>query len=58
MRSEGKLLDGYTVELDSANPPEGDSAWFIIQADDIDSLEKAYFVYGFRYSASETATTA
>ena len=35
------ILDGYTVELDAANPPEGDSAWFIIQADDIDSLEKA-----------------
>lgn len=55
MRSEKKLLDGYTVELDEANPPQGDSAWFIITADDIDSIEKAYFVYGFRYSANEIA---
>lgn len=55
MRSEKKLLDGYSVELDESNPPQGDSAWFLIYADDIDSIEKAYFVYGFRYSASETA---
>lgn len=52
MYSEKKILDGYTVELDSANPPDGDSAWFLIHADDIDSMEKAYFVYGFRYSAN------
>lgn len=53
MRSEKKLLEGYSVELDPANPPQGDSAWFLIYADDVDSIEKAYFVYGFRYSASE-----
>ena len=52
MKNEKKLLDGYSVELDEANPPEGDSAWFLIYADDIDSIEKAYFVYGFRYSAN------
>lgn len=52
MRSEKKILDGYSVELDESNPPEGDSAWFLIYADDIDSIEKSYFVYGFRYSAT------
>ena len=52
MVSEKKLLEGYSVELDTANPPEGDSAWFLIYADDIDSIEKAYFVFGFRYSAN------
>ena len=55
MYSEKKILAGYSVELDEANPPEGDSAWFLIYADDVDSIEKAYFVYGFRYSASENA---
>lgn len=55
MKNEKKLLDGYTVELDEANPPQGDSAWFVIQADDIDSLEKAYFIYGFRYSPNSVA---
>lgn len=54
MRSEKKILDGYTVELDESNPPEGDSAWFLVHADDIDSVEKSYFVYGFRYSTNET----
>ena len=54
MAGEGKILDDFTVELDENNPPEGDSAWFIIQADDIDSLEKAYFTYGFRYSTAAT----
>lgn len=47
---EGKLLDGAYIELDNSNPPQGDSAWFNIYADDIDSLEKIYFVYKFRYS--------
>ena len=47
---EGKLLDGGYIEVDKNNLPEGDSAWFNIYADDIDSLEKLYFVYKFRYS--------
>lgn len=54
MRNEQKILDGYSVDLDESNPPEGDSAWFLIHADDVDSIEKTYFVYGFRYSANET----
>ena len=50
MFTEGKLLEGGWIEVDKNNPPEGDSAWFHIYADDIDSLEKMYFVYKFRYS--------
>lgn len=50
MSTEGKLLEGAYIEIDKNNPPEGDSAWFNIYADDIDSLEKVYFVYKFRYS--------
>lgn len=53
MYNEGKITNDYTVELDSANPPKGDSAWFRVSVDDIDSLEKGYFVYGFRYSPTE-----
>lgn len=50
MGTEGKLLTGAYIEVDKDNLPEGDSAWFNIYADDIDSLEKVYFVYKFRYS--------
>lgn len=50
MAAEGKLLSGSYIEVDKENLPEGDSAWFNIYADDIDSLEKIYFVYKFRYS--------
>lgn len=48
--NEGKLMPGATFAEDPANPPTGDSAWFIIQVDDIDSLEKIYLQYQFRYS--------
>ena len=48
--SEGKLMRGATFMQDTDNPTSGDSAWFIIQADDIDSLEKIYLQYQFRYS--------
>ena len=51
MANETKILPGATVAIDEANPPVGDSAWFVIQADDIDALEKIYFVYQFRYAA-------
>ena len=50
MIAEGKLFRGATIKEDPANPFDGDSAWFIIQADDIDSLEKIYLHYQFRYS--------
>lgn len=56
MVSEKKLASGATVSEDSTNPASGDSAWFLIQADDKDSLEKMYFTFQFRFSAP--ATTA
>ena len=43
--SEGKLQPGATFVEDPSNPYNGDSAWFIVQADDIDSLEKIYLHY-------------
>lgn len=50
MVNEGKIRGGATFQEDPANPYNGDSAWFVIQADDIDSLEKIYLHYQFRYS--------
>jgi hypothetical protein len=50
MANEGKLMQGGQFIEDPNNPHGGDSAWFIIQADDIDSLEKIYLHYQFRYS--------
>lgn len=48
--NEGKLQPGASFVEDPDRPYTGDSAWFIIQADDIDSLEKIYLQYQFRYS--------
>ena len=50
MVAEGKLAPGAVFCEDPNNPYNGDSAWFIIQVDDIDSLEKIYLQYQFRYS--------
>lgn len=50
MVNEGKLMPGASFAEDTANPHDGDSAHFIIQSDDIDSLEKIYLQYQFRYS--------
>lgn len=52
MVSEGKLRSGGSIIEDPDNPHSGDSAWFLIQVDDIDSLEKIYLHYQFRYSAN------
>lgn len=54
MVAEKKLLAGAHVELDPNNSPEGDSAWFIVYADDIDALEKLYYAFKFRF-APETS---
>jgi len=51
MIAERKLLDGAFSMQDPANPPEGDSAWFIVEADDIEALEKIYFTFRFRFSS-------
>jgi hypothetical protein len=50
MAAEGKLLPGGTIEVDPNNPPVGDSAWFKISVDDLDSAEKLYFTFGFRFA--------
>lgn len=49
MIAEHKLYAGSFYE-DTENPHEGDSAWFIIEVYDIDSLEKIYLHYQFSYS--------
>jgi hypothetical protein len=50
MIGEKKLLSGTVIE-DEANPAEGDSAWFIIAVDDLDSIETIYLTYRFRFAA-------
>ena len=47
---ERKLMTGARFFEDTENPHDGDSAYFIIQSDDIDSLEMIYLQYQFRYS--------
>lgn len=53
MVAERKLLAGAHVEDDPDNKPEGDSAWFIVYADDIDALEKMYYTFKFRFAPDE-----
>lgn len=52
MVAEEKLLPGASCILDSANMPQGDSAWFLIIANDIDSIEKVYLTFKFSFSAA------
>lgn len=52
MQQEGKILDTYDFYEDPDNPHAADHAHFIIKLDDIDSLEKIYLTYQFRYVAS------
>ncbi len=54
MVSEKKLLAGAHVTVDPDNKPEGDSAWFVVYADDIDALEKMYYTFKFRFAPEET----
>lgn len=56
MFAEKKLLDGAHVEVDPDNKPEGDSAWFIVYADDIDALEKMYYCFKFRFAPDDETT--
>lgn len=49
MIGEKKLSDGLMTE-DENNPAKGDSAWFVISVDDIDSIEKFYLTYRFRFA--------
>lgn len=50
MIREKKLLEGSQMVEDTNNPPEGDSAWFLFSIDDIDSAEKIYLTYRFRFA--------
>jgi hypothetical protein len=52
MIAEKKLMSGSEMYEDSSNPAEGESAWFVLAIDDIDSIEKVYLDYRFRFSAS------
>lgn len=49
MIAEHKLVAGSYVEEDPAHPPEGDSAWFLLHILDLDSLEKIYSTFIFRF---------
>jgi len=49
MIAEGALLQGSIFE-DPNNPPAGDSAWFVVQVDDLDSAEKVYINFQFRFA--------
>jgi len=49
MIAEGALLRGSIFE-DPNNPPVGDSAWFVVQVDDLDSAEKVYITFQFRFA--------
>lgn len=50
MVAENKLVFGSYVEEDPGHPAEGDSAWFLLHILDLDSLEKIYLTYIFRYN--------
>lgn len=50
MVAEGKMVSGAKVAVDTSVTPEGDSATFMVYADDIDSMEKLYFGFKFRFS--------
>lgn len=52
MIAEKKIMAGATMIVDPDNPYEADSAWFLIQADDLDALEKIYLHYQFRYNSN------
>lgn len=53
MIAEKKLLTGAYVAEDPDNSPEGDSAWFVVYADDIDAMEKLYYAFKFRFAPED-----
>lgn len=57
MVAEGKIVS-CDVSENAAYPPEGDSAWFVIDVVDIDAMEHIYLTYTFRFSTSTTASQA
>ncbi len=53
MIAEKKLLMGAKIVIDPDNAPQGDSAWFVVYADDIDAMEKMYFAFKFRFAPEQ-----
>ncbi|MFI3253519.1 MAG: phage tail sheath subtilisin-like domain-containing protein [Eubacteriales bacterium] len=53
MVAEGKLHTGAFVSIDPDNSPAGDSAWFVVYADDVDALEKLYYNFKFRFAVED-----
>ena len=53
MIAEKKLGFGSTVYLDPGYTPEGDSSWFKLAVIDIDSMEKIYLTYLFKYNQEQ-----
>ena len=53
MANEKKIFAGGSFYIDPDMPATSDSAWFIIDVDDIDTLEKIYLNY--RFSTTPTA---
>lgn len=51
MIGEWKLQDGATFAEDETKSRGSDYAYFVIAADDLDSLEKIYLTYQFRFTA-------
>lgn len=49
MYREKKILDTYDFYEDTDNPHAADYAYFVIQIDDVDSMEKIYLKYVFQY---------
>jgi len=54
MIAENKLIEG-TVTLNPAHAPSGDSAWFVVDVRDLDSIEHIYISYLFHFSESAEA---
>lgn len=50
MIGERKIFDGATMTESTTYAAEGDSCWFDINADDIDSAEHIYINYRYRFS--------
>lgn len=51
MVNEGKILEGASIGEDPSQTRGSDYAYFTIALDDIDTLEKIYLTYQFRFTA-------
>jgi hypothetical protein len=45
---DGALIEG-SISEDKSNPAKGDSAWFVIDVQDLDSVEKVYINFEFQF---------